>query len=171
MATRSINKVILVGNLTRSPEMRYTSTGTPVCTFGIATNREWTDSEGEKHEEAEFTQIVSWGKLAEICYNLLEKGMLVYIEGELRTRSFEDNEGEKQYRTEVHCNDMQLLNDMGKQGVGYSEEEGGVDAYARGEEAMKNKKKDNSDDTSETDDSSDDDKEDEDDALDEELVF
>lgn len=121
MASRSLNKVLIIGNLTRDPEMRYTAKGTPVCVFGVATNRSWKDSaSGEQREEAEFLNIVAWNKLAEICYNLLAKGMLVYVEGELRTRSYENANGETVYRTEVVAMEMQLLNDKGKVGLGSS---------------------------------------------------
>lgn len=121
MASRSLNKVLVIGNLTRDPEMRYTAKGTPVCVFGVATNRSWKDSaSGEQREEAEFLNIVAWNKLAEICYNLLAKGMLVYIEGELRTRSYENANGETIYRTEIVAVEMQLLNDKGKVGLGAS---------------------------------------------------
>jgi len=123
MATRSLNKVLLIGNLTRDPEMRYTAKGTPVGVFGIATNRTWKDSvTGDIKEEAEFINIVTWNKLAEICYNLLAKGMLVFLEGELRTRSYENAKGEQVYRTEIHCTDMQLLNDKGRVGKGRIEQ-------------------------------------------------
>lgn len=115
MASRSLNKVMLIGNLTRDPEMRYTANGNPVCVFGIATNRSWKDSNtGDVKEEAEFINIVTWGKLAEICHELLAKGMLVYLEGEIRTRTYQNSNGETVYRTEIHVSDMQLLNDKGK---------------------------------------------------------
>lgn len=121
MATRSLNKVLLIGNLTRDPEMRYTAKGTPVCVFGVATNRSWKDSTtGDIKEEAEFINIVAWSKLAEICYNLLSKGMLVWIEGEIRTRAYENAEGVTIHRTEVHANDVLLLNDKGRIGKGHS---------------------------------------------------
>ena len=81
MATRSLNKVQLIGNLTRDPELRYTPQGTAVCTFGMATNRQWVTESGEKREEADFHRIVTWSKLAEICSQLHSKGKRVYIEG------------------------------------------------------------------------------------------
>ena len=87
MAARSLNKVILIGNLTRDPEMRYTNSGTPVVTFGMATNKSWKDAEGETKELAEFHNLVAWNKMAEICQQLLAKGMKIYIEGSLSTRS------------------------------------------------------------------------------------
>ena len=82
---RSLNKVMLIGNLTRDPEMRYTPQGTAVCTFGVATNRSWTTESGEKKEDAEFHNVVAWNKLAEICTQLLKKGRKVYVEGRLST--------------------------------------------------------------------------------------
>ena len=118
MASRSLNKVFLIGNLTRDPEIRYTSGGAAMCAFGIATNRTWKDSEGEVKEEAEFHNLVAWNKMAEICYQILAKGMMIYVEGELRTRSWEDESGETRYRTEIKINEMILLDSRGKSGVG-----------------------------------------------------
>lgn len=128
MASRSLNKVLLIGNLTRDPEVRYTSTGAAMCSFGIATNRTWKDSEGEVKEEAEFHNLVSWNKLAEVCYQILAKGMKVYIEGELRTRSWEGDDGNTRYRTEVKVNDMILLDSRGKSGAGGSKSAGDKDS-------------------------------------------
>jgi single-strand DNA-binding protein len=123
MAARSLNKVILIGNLTRDPEMRYTNSGTPVVTFGMATNKSWKDSEGETKELAEFHNLVAWNKMAEICQQLLAKGMKVYVEGSLNTRSWEGDDGVTRYKTEIRVDDMILLDSKGKQGVGM--EEGG----------------------------------------------
>lgn len=118
MATsRSLNKVILIGNLSRDPEVRYTQNGALVCTFGLATNTTWLDSNGQQKESTEWHNIVAWNKLGEICSNILSKGMLVYIEGELRTRVWGDDE-DKRYRTEIKLNDMKLLDSKGKSGVG-----------------------------------------------------
>ena len=119
MAARSLNKVLLIGNLTRDPEIRYTSSGAAVCSFGMATNRSWKDSEGEIKEEAEFHNLVAWNKMAEVCYQILAKGMKVYVEGELRTRSWEDEaSGTTKYRTEIKLNEMILLDSKGKRGAG-----------------------------------------------------
>ena len=118
MAARSLNKVILIGNLTRDPEMRYTNSGTPVVTFGMATNKSWKDANGETKELAEFHNIVAWNKMAEICQQLLAKGMKVYIEGSLNTRSWDGEDGAKKYKTEIRVNDMILLDSKGKQGAG-----------------------------------------------------
>ncbi len=118
MSARSLNKVQLIGNLTREPEIRYTTGGTPVVTFGLATNKSWKDQEGNVKEVAEFHNIVAWNKMAEICQQLLAKGMKVYIEGSLTTRSWESDDGSTRYKTEVRVNDMILLDSKGKQGAG-----------------------------------------------------
>lgn len=109
MATRSLNKVQLIGNLTRDPELRYTPQGTPVCTFGLATNRQWVTEKGEKKEETEFHQIVAWNKLAELCAQLLFKGRKVYVEGRLQTRRWTGPDGSERQRQEVVINDMMIL--------------------------------------------------------------
>ncbi len=106
---RSINKVILIGNLTRDPQMKTTTSGQPVTTFGIATNREWVTSGSERKKSTEFHEIVAWAKLAEICNQYLKKGKLVYLEGYLKTRSWETENGEKRFRTEVVLHDMIML--------------------------------------------------------------
>ncbi len=113
---KSLNKVMLIGNLTRDPEMRYTPAGTAVCTFGVATNRSWTTDSGEKKEEADFHNIVAWNKLAEICVQLLKKGRKVYVEGRLSTRSWQGQDGTQKQRTEVVINDMVILDK--KEGAG-----------------------------------------------------
>lgn len=123
MAARSLNKVILIGNLTRDPEMRYTNSGTPVVTFGMATNKSWKDTNGETKELAEFHNIVAWNKMAEICQQLLAKGMKVYVEGSLTTRSWESEDGSTKYKTEIRLEDMILLDSKGKQGAGIEESE------------------------------------------------
>ncbi len=125
MSARSLNKVQLIGNLTRDPELRYTTGGTPVVTFGMATNKSWKDQEGNVKEVAEFHNIVAWNKMAEICQQLLAKGMKVYIEGSLSTRSWEADDGSTRYKTEVRVDDMILLDSKGKQGDGSSIQTGG----------------------------------------------
>jgi len=116
MASRSLNKVILIGNLTRDPELRYTPSGTPVCSFGIATNRSWVPSGSEeRQEETEFHSVVAWSKLAELCAQLLSKGRKIYIEGRLQTRSWETPEGDKRMKTEIVAEDMIILDN--KKGV------------------------------------------------------
>lgn len=110
MSTRSLNKVMLIGNLTRDPELRYTPQGTAVCTFGVATNRQWTPSDGgERQEEAEFHRIVAWAKLAEICSQILYKGRKVYVEGRLQTRNWTGQDGQERQTTEVVIDSMIAL--------------------------------------------------------------
>ncbi|HLG25265.1 MAG TPA: single-stranded DNA-binding protein [Candidatus Gracilibacteria bacterium] len=106
---RSINKVILIGNLTRDPEMRQTGGGQNVVTFGLATNREWVTRDGRRQDLAEFHELVAWAKLADICAKYLRKGKLVYVEGYLKTRSWDTPEGTKKYRTEIVVQDMIML--------------------------------------------------------------
>ncbi|MBT3704285.1 single-stranded DNA-binding protein [Candidatus Peregrinibacteria bacterium] len=114
---RSINKVILIGNLTRDPEMRETPNGQKVTTFGIATNREWVTKEGDRKQSAEFHECVAWAKLAEICEKYLKKSKLVYVEGYLKTRNWDTEEGVKKFKTEVIIQDMVML-DKRPQGDG-----------------------------------------------------
>jgi single-strand DNA-binding protein len=107
---KSINKVILVGRLGRDPEMKYTASGTPFCRFSIATDDSWTDKgSGEKQDRTEWHSIVVWDRLAEICNQYLTKGRLVYIEGSLQTREWDDKEGVKRKTTEVRARDMVML--------------------------------------------------------------
>lgn len=106
---RSINKVILIGNLTRDADLKETTSGQPISSFGLATNRQWVTSDSEKHASAEFHECVAWGKLAEICNQFLKKGKLIYVEGYLKTRSWDNEDGTKKYRTEVVVNDMIML--------------------------------------------------------------
>lgn len=106
---RSLNKVTLIGNLTRDPELRYTPQGTAVCTFGLATNRQWTTDSGEKKEETEYHRIVAWNKLAELCGQLLSKGRKVYVEGRLQTRRWTGQDGQERLTTEIVISDMIIL--------------------------------------------------------------
>ena len=110
MSARSLNKVMLIGNLTRDPNLRFTPNGTAVCSFGLATNRSWTPSDGgEKQEKVEYHNIVSWSKLAEICGQLLHKGDKVYVEGRLQTRDWKSDDGQERRITEVVIDNMMLL--------------------------------------------------------------
>lgn len=110
----SVNKVILIGNLGRDPEMKYTQSGTAVANFSIATTETWKDKEtGEKKEQTEWHKIVAWRRLGEICGEYLKKGSLVYIEGALQTRKWEDKEGNARYTTEVVAHKMQMLGGKG----------------------------------------------------------
>ena len=110
MSTRSLNKVLLIGNLTRDPNLRYTPNGTAVCSFGLATNRTWTPSDGgEKQEKVEFHNIVAWGKLADICGQILHKGDKAYVEGRMQTRDWKTDDGQERRTTEVVIDNMMLL--------------------------------------------------------------
>lgn len=106
---RSINKVILVGNLTRDPELRQTTNGQTVVTFGLATNREWMTKDARKMQSAEFHELVAWARLGEICQQYLKKGKLVYVEGYLKTRVQLLPDGTKKFRTEIVVQDMIML--------------------------------------------------------------
>ena len=113
-----INKVILVGRLGKDPEIRSTPSGTSVAKFTVATDEKFTDRSGEKQERTEWHNIVAWGKLGEICGQYLRKGKLVYIEGSIRTDSWEDKEsGQKKYRTEIVANTMKMLDRRGDEGA------------------------------------------------------
>lgn len=116
---RSLNRVQLIGNLTRDPELRYTPQGTAVCTFGLATNRSWTTDNGDKKEEAEYHKIVAWNKLGELCSQLLSKGRKVYVEGRLSTRSWTGQDGVQKSTTEIVIDDMIIL-DSRKEGQAVS---------------------------------------------------
>ena len=106
----SVNKVILIGNLGRDPELRYTQSGQAVANFTMATTESWTDrSTNEKKEQTEWHRIVAWGRTAELCAQYLSKGRSVYIEGRLQTREWEDKEGQKRKTTEIRANSVQFL--------------------------------------------------------------
>ncbi|OGL77906.1 single-stranded DNA-binding protein [Candidatus Uhrbacteria bacterium RIFCSPHIGHO2_12_FULL_54_23] len=109
----NLNKAMLIGNLTRDPEARTTPDGTPVTTFSIATNFRWTDAQGNKQERAEFHNIVAWRKLAEICGQYLKKGARTYVEGRIQTRSWDDQQGTKRYRTEIVAENVIMLDRAG----------------------------------------------------------
>ena len=104
----NLNKVILIGRLVNDPELRNTPSGQQVCSFGLATNRVWTDKNGQKQEKAEFHNIVLWRKTVEIASQYLTKGSLAMIEGHLQTRNWQDNSGNKKYRTEIIAEKLQL---------------------------------------------------------------
>jgi single-strand DNA-binding protein len=108
---RGLNKVMIIGRLGRDPEMRYTPSGRPVTTFSVATSRSWTTAEGERRIETEWFNIVAWGSLAEICKQYLLKGQIVYIEGRMQTRHWEDSEGGKHTSVEVVANEMIMLSE------------------------------------------------------------
>lgn len=106
---RDLNKVMVIGNLGKDPEMRFTASGTPVTSFSLAVNRSYSRPDGERHEETEWFNIVAWNKLAETCNQHLGKGRRVYIEGRLQTRSWEGQDGQTHYRTEIIANDVIFL--------------------------------------------------------------
>jgi len=106
---RSVNKVIIIGNVTRDPEIRKTQSGQTVCTFGLATNREWITSDGRKKSSAEYHEVVAWARLSEICEKYVRKGKLLYVEGYLKTRSWDTPEGIRKFKTEVVIQDMIML--------------------------------------------------------------
>lgn len=105
----NLNRAMIIGNLTRDPEVRTTTTGQSVCTLGVATNRTWTDAKGQKQEDVEFHSVVVWGKLAEICGQYLSKGRKVYLEGRLKTREWQGQDGLKKQKTEIIAENMIML--------------------------------------------------------------
>ena len=113
MATRSLNRVTLIGNLTRDPELRYTPSGMAVCSFGLATNRSWTTQQGEKKEDVQFHKIVAWNRLAELCAQLLKKGRRVFVGGRLQYREWVGSDEVKRQTTEVVIDDMIILDSKG----------------------------------------------------------
>lgn len=118
--SRGLNKVMIIGNLGREPEMRYTPSGRPVTTFSVATSRSWNTSDGEKHVETEWFNVVAWSNLAEICKQYLSKGQQVFIEGRLQTRHWDDQEGNKHTSVEIVANEMIILGerrDSGEAGI------------------------------------------------------
>lgn len=112
----SVNKVILIGNLGRDPELRYTQGGQAVCNFTLATNEQWRDRDGNNQERTEWHRIVVWGKSAENCAQYLQKGRSVFVEGRLQTREWEDKEGQKRRTTEINAQSVQFLG--GPRGAG-----------------------------------------------------
>jgi single-strand DNA-binding protein len=121
MAGRSLNKVMLIGNLGKDPELRYTPNGTAVATFSIATGDSWKDAEGKLTERTEWHNVVTWRKLAEVAAQYLKKGQKVYIEGSIRNRNYDDKNGVKRYITEIVVDNLIMLG-AGK-GVGSEEAE------------------------------------------------
>lgn len=105
----TLNRAMIIGNVTRDPEVRTTTAGQSVCSFGIATSRVWTGADGAKQEKTEFHNVVAWAKLAEICGQYLTKGRKVYVEGHLQTREWEGQDGAKRNRTEIVAENMILL--------------------------------------------------------------
>jgi len=118
MASRSLNKVMLIGNLGKDPEIRFIPSGTAVANFSVATTESWTGKDGNKEEKTEWHKIVAWGKLAEIINQYLSKGERVYIEGRLQTREWEDRDGNKRWTTEIVANQMIMLGGRGEGATG-----------------------------------------------------
>ncbi len=122
-----VNKVILVGNLGRDPELRYTQNGQAVANFTLATTENWNDKNGERTERTEWHRIVTWGKLAELCAQYLNKGRTVYVEGRLQTREWEDREGNKRQTTEINAQTVNFLGGGRGEGGGGGAPRGGGD--------------------------------------------
>lgn len=116
----NLNKIFIIGNLTRDPEARSLPSGKAVVSFSVATNRFWTDQQGQKQKQAEFHNVVAFGRLAEIVNQYLKKGSMAFIEGRIQTRNWQDQSGQKRYRTEIIAEAIQL----GPRGVGAKSEEG-----------------------------------------------
>jgi single-strand DNA-binding protein len=117
MPSRCLNRVLLIGNLTRDPELRYTPAGMAVVSFGLATNRVWVTKQGEKKEDAQFHRIVAWNKLAELCSQLLSKGRRIYVEGRIQYREIIDATGVKKQVSEIVIDDMIILDNKGMPGA------------------------------------------------------
>lgn len=109
--SRSLNKVMVIGHLGRDPEMRFTPSGKSVTNFSVACSRSWKSSDGETHAETEWFNVVTWGSLAERAKNTLSKGRLIYVEGRLQTRTWQDNEGQPHKSVEIVAQDILLLNE------------------------------------------------------------
>ena len=118
-----VNKAILIGRLGRDPEVRYTQSGTAVASFTLATNEKWKDKEGNPQEQTEWHKIAAFARLGEICGEYLAKGSLVYIEGRIQTRQWEDQDGNKRYTTEIVAREMKMLDSRGSQSGGGGTEE------------------------------------------------
>ena len=132
-----VNKVILVGNLGRDPELRYTKNGQAVANFSVATSESWQSRDGGGREErTEWHRVVAWAKTAELCAQYLSKGRTVYVEGQLRTREWEDREGNKRQTTEIHAQTVQFIGGRGGGGRGGETQrpEGGIDESAPGDD-------------------------------------
>ena len=114
MASRSLNRIVLIGNLTRDPELKYTPTGTAVCTFGIATNRSWTTNDGQTKEDVQYHRVVAWQKLAELCGKLLNKGRKVFVEGRMTYRTFIGKDGIQRTIAEIVLDDFIVFGDSRK---------------------------------------------------------
>jgi single-strand DNA-binding protein len=126
--SRGLNKVMIIGNLGRDPEMRYTPSGRPVTTFTMAVSRSWNGSNGEHHAETEWFNIVAWGNLAEICKQYLIKGHQVFIEGRLQTHRWDDKDGQRHTSIEIVANEMMMLGERKDANQGDQEQSGPPEA-------------------------------------------
>jgi len=131
----SVNKAILVGNLGRDPEVRFTPSGKAVAKFPVATSERWTDQEGNRQERTEWHNIIVWGKQAETCGQYLSKGRQVYVEGAIRSRQYDDKEGNKRYITEIIARDVRFLGGGGGGGARPAAESGSGFSAPPGEDA------------------------------------
>lgn len=120
----NLNRAMIIGNLTRDPEVKTTPSGQNVASFSVATNRVWTNQQGQKQEAVEYHNIVAWGKLAEICGQYLNRGKKIYIEGRLQTRDWEGQDGVKRYKTEIVAENMIMLDRGGAPGGGPAQSAG-----------------------------------------------
>ncbi|MFH0990726.1 MAG: single-stranded DNA-binding protein [bacterium] len=118
MASRSINKAILIGHIGKDPELRYTNSGVAVATFSLATNESWKDPEGNVQERTQWHNIVVWRKLAEVCGEYLKKGSKIYMEGRIQYRNYDDKNGVKRYVTEIVMDELVMLDSRGSSGGG-----------------------------------------------------
>jgi len=126
MASRSVNKVTLIGNLGKDPELRYTSSGVAVATFSMATSESWKDTEGNTQERTQWHSIVAWRKLAEIVGEYLKKGSKIYLEGRLQYRNYDDKNGVKRYVTEIVMDEMVMLDSRGSGGGASAQQDSGA---------------------------------------------
>ncbi len=124
-----LNKVMLIGNLGKDPEIRATKSGTSVVTFNLATTERWKDKDGQRQETTEWHRVVVWDKLADICGQYLHKGSKVYIEGKLQTRKWQDQNGNDKYTTEIVAKDMKMLDSKGSADTGYGADGGSQDSF------------------------------------------
>src|SRR3989339_1836086 len=132
MPSRCLNRVLLIGNLTRDPELRYTPAGMAVVSMGLATNRSWVTKQGERKEDAQFHRIVAWNKLAELCSQLLSKGRRIYVEGRIQYREIVDASGLKKQVSEIIIDDMIILDNKGVTGTNASQMQSDVDLSGGG---------------------------------------
>lgn len=135
----SVNKVIIVGRLGQDPELKYTPSGSAVCNFSVATSETWADKSGQKQERTEWHRVVVWGKLGELCNQYLAKGRQAYVEGSLRTRSWEDKTGQKKFTTEIMASSVQFLSAGAGAGAGAQRDAGGPSNQPSNDENMYDK--------------------------------